>query len=126
MIFIKTDELGVVTFQHNFPFDEKVGLNKTEEELLKEGHLVDIPMQLKNLAGKTQVLHYNQSDNTCFWEYEDIVVPKDSVQEQINSLGQTVAQEKIKNMQKDAVISNLGQELSKAKLDIMKLQGGNR
>ena len=42
----------------------------------------------------------------------------------IDALGKTVAQEKFKNMQKDTIISGLGEELSKVKLDIIKLQGG--
>lgn len=42
----------------------------------------------------------------------------------LQGLGQQLAQEKLKGMQKDAVISQLGQELSKVKLEIIQLQGG--
>jgi hypothetical protein len=40
-------------------------------------------------------------------------------EEQIHALGQTVAQEKFKNMQKDQIINKLGQELTQLKLQLM-------
>ncbi|MCW6094755.1 XkdW family protein [Clostridium sporogenes] len=43
----------------------------------------------------------------------------------LQSLGQQLTQEKIKNMQKDAIINNLGKELSKLKLEMLQDKGGN-
>ncbi|MCR1974970.1 XkdW family protein [Clostridium sporogenes] len=43
----------------------------------------------------------------------------------MQSLGQQLTQEKIKNMQKDAIINNLGKELSKLKLEMLQNKGGN-
>ncbi|GIO05376.1 hypothetical protein J31TS6_14040 [Brevibacillus reuszeri] len=44
--------------------------------------------------------------------------------ETLSAVGQELAQEKIKNMQKDGVISTLGQELAAVKLELMKLKRG--
>ncbi|AVP64120.1 XkdW family protein [Clostridium sporogenes] len=43
----------------------------------------------------------------------------------LQSLGQQLTQEKIKNMQKDSIINNLGKELSKLKLEMLQNKGGN-
>nr|WP_265575185.1 XkdW family protein [Clostridium botulinum] len=43
----------------------------------------------------------------------------------LQSLGQQLTQEKIKNMQKDAIINNLGKELTQIKLEILQNKGGN-
>lgn len=134
MIFIKgltkiSDTKYSIGYIHYMPFNNKNGLSKTEEQLLQEGKLVDLPVKLVDVTGKDQVLYYNPADNICFWEYIDIATQptqEQSLQEQISSLGQTVAQEKLKNMQKDSTIEQLGQELAKVKLDLIKLQGGTK
>ena len=43
----------------------------------------------------------------------------------LQSLGQQLTQEKIKNMQKDSIINNLGKELTQIKLEILKNKEGN-
>lgn len=43
----------------------------------------------------------------------------------LQSLGQQLTQEKIKNMHKDSIINNLGKELSKLKLEMLQNKGGN-
>ncbi|HCL4455032.1 TPA: D-alanyl-D-alanine carboxypeptidase [Clostridium botulinum] len=43
----------------------------------------------------------------------------------LQSLGQQLTQEKIKNMQKDAIINNLGKELTQIKLEMLQNKGGN-
>ncbi|NFO70750.1 D-alanyl-D-alanine carboxypeptidase [Clostridium botulinum] len=43
----------------------------------------------------------------------------------LQSLGQQLTQEKIKNMQKDALINNLGKELTQIKLEMLQNKGGN-
>ncbi|RNB64136.1 hypothetical protein EDM55_27945 [Brevibacillus centrosporus] len=42
----------------------------------------------------------------------------------LGALGQELAMEKIKGMQKDALIQALGQEVVMLKLDIIQLKGG--
>lgn len=130
MVFIKdltkiSDTKYTIGFIHYMPMDKTNGLQKSQDELLKEGKLVELPARLTDVAGKDQTLYYNPVDNVCFWEYVDVPQAQEqSLQEQISSLGQTVAQEKLKNMQKDSTIEQLGQELAKVKLDLIKLQGG--
>lgn len=62
MIYIRTTD-EKVTFTHYMPFDEKYGLHKTEEELLKDGYLVEvIPKYEGDIPdGKRPELHYNGS-----------------------------------------------------------------
>lgn len=50
---------------------------------------------------------------------------KELNKETLQKLGQKLAEEKLKNMKKDAIINNLGKELSKIKLDILQIKGGN-
>ena len=76
MIFIKdltkiTDIKYSVGYIHYMPFDSVNGLKKTQEELLEEGKLVELPSKLAEVEGKIQVMYYNPITNLCFWEYED-------------------------------------------------------
>ncbi|MDD1504237.1 XkdW family protein [Lysinibacillus sp. CNPSo 3705] len=47
-----------------------------------------------------------------------------SIDEQVSSLGEQLAQEKIKGVQKDLLINSLGQTVSQLKLKVMTLKGG--
>ncbi len=44
--------------------------------------------------------------------------------EQVSSLGEQLAQEKIKGIQKDFLINSLGQTVTQLKLEVMTLKGG--
>lgn len=47
-----------------------------------------------------------------------------TTEEQVMSLGEQLAQEKVKNIQKDILINNLGTQLTQLKLDVIKMKGG--
>ncbi|MFA1737994.1 XkdW family protein [Lysinibacillus fusiformis] len=47
-----------------------------------------------------------------------------TTEEQVMSLGEQLAQEKMKNIQKDLLINNLGSQLTHLKLDVISLKGG--
>ncbi|MCM0624523.1 XkdW family protein [Lysinibacillus sp. OL1_EC] len=47
-----------------------------------------------------------------------------SIDEQVSSLGEQLAQEKIKGIQKDLLINSLGQTVTQLKLEVMTLRGG--
>ncbi|WNN77598.1 hypothetical protein RKS58_07070 [Lysinibacillus capsici] len=47
-----------------------------------------------------------------------------SIDEQVSSLGEQLAQEKIKGIQKDLLINSLGQTVTQLKLEVMTLKGG--
>ena len=71
MIFLKFDNRNRLTYRHNFPFHEKHGLGKTEEQLVKEGVLVEqLPAKLPEAEGKIQELYYIEGQ--LEWQYEDI------------------------------------------------------
>lgn len=46
------------------------------------------------------------------------------IDEQVSSLGEQLAQEKIKGIQKDLLINSLGETVTQLKLEIMVLKGG--
>lgn len=120
-----------IGFIHYTPFDEVNGLGKTSEELGASGILVDcIPEPKPPINKQVDGIYVNPQTKEVFYEYTDKPLTQAeeivNLKSQIGSIGQSLSQEKIKNMQKDSTISNLGQELSKAKLDIIKLQGGTK
>ncbi|QDQ03139.1 hypothetical protein FOH38_23345 [Lysinibacillus fusiformis] len=47
-----------------------------------------------------------------------------TTEEQVMSLGEQLAQEKVKNIQKDHLINNLGSQLTQLKLDVISMKGG--
>lgn len=53
------------------------------------------------------------------------IVEIPSLENRVLSLGEELAQEKLKNIQKDSTISQLGQELASLKLEVINLKGGN-
>ncbi|MGG1660563.1 hypothetical protein [Brevibacillus sp. NRS-1366] len=60
-------------------------------------------------------------------EFEQLLFGKtaeEQLQETLGTMGQELAEEKIKNIQKDAVIQALGQELASIKLEWIQRKGG--
>lgn len=47
------------------------------------------------------------------------------IEEQVSSLGEQLAQEKIKGIQKDLLINSLGETVTQLKLEVMALKGGD-
>jgi len=62
--------------------------------------------------------------------FEEVVQPIDTTlqpptfNEQLVALGEQLTQEKLKNIQKDSTISQLGEELASVKLQLIQIQGG--
>ena len=76
MIYFETNDIGQLTFIHYMPFNEKYGMGKTEEELLKTGYLVEsLPIYTGEIPeGKVPELRY---DGTAFsWEMVDAPEPE--------------------------------------------------
>lgn len=69
MIYIKINNNNEVAFQHLKPFDPVLGMNKTEEELLKDGILVDSVPVPEQINGKVPILKYNGT--SLYYEYQD-------------------------------------------------------
>lgn len=71
MVYIQTDFNNKVIFIHNYPFDEKYGMNKSEDELLSSGFLVDkLPVKPKK-TGFCSILYYTKEDGFYF-QYEQL------------------------------------------------------
>lgn len=85
-----------IGFVHYMPFDNVHGLIKTEEELLQEGQLVELPQEPQPQEGKMPVMYYNPVENIAYYEMEDIPPqPKtreELLQEQVDQLALTVLQ----------------------------------
>lgn len=56
-------------------------------------------------------------------EKEELLKMKDT---QLEQLGITLTQEKIKNAQKDTMILQLGKEIAQLKIDVLELKGGSK
>lgn len=97
MIYIKINDNNEVAFQHLKPFDQVLGMNKTEEELLKDGILVESVPVPKQINGKLPILKYNGT--SLYYEYQD--APIDEMTALKNKL---VAQEQRIKDQEDALI----------------------
>lgn len=91
-----------------------------DESIIRQ---IEIPSVLKsnyNLQGVTALeigqayLEYLSQEKT---EIETLY-------ENVKSLGEQLAQEKLKNIQKDATISQLGQEIASIKLELINIKGG--
>ena len=59
-----------VTLIHNMPFDETHGFHKTEEELLRDGILLDEVPEPENIDGKIALPYYTP-EKGLYYEYED-------------------------------------------------------
>lgn len=61
-----------IGYTHHKPFDEVYGLNKSKEELLKDGVLIESIPSEEYKEGFYSELFYNPIENTCFYEYNKI------------------------------------------------------
>lgn len=78
MIFLQIDPSdNRIEFIHYQPFDPKHGMNKTEEQLLREGILVEYLPEPIEQEGKASELRYNGVE--LFYEYFSI--PKGEVEQ---------------------------------------------
>ncbi|BCC09369.1 MULTISPECIES: hypothetical protein [Bacillus cereus group] len=82
MIFIKfkSQEDTTIEFIHHIPFDPVYGLDKTEEELMEEGLLVEELPVPESLPGKREVLKYSV-ERDLYYEYIDnLITPEQEVE----------------------------------------------
>lgn len=90
MIFIKWNENNEVTYMHYMPFHREHGLNKTQEELLREGALVDEIPTIECPNDKMIVHKYNKENNTVYCELTDKILTEEKIKEnQITALQQS-------------------------------------
>lgn len=73
MIFITfNQETKRVENIHYKPFDEKYGLGKTQEELVKEGILVEFIPEPIQQEGKEAILYVNITTKELYYQYVDL------------------------------------------------------
>lgn len=92
MIYIEVTYNNVVSYRHNKPFDSVYGLNKTEEELLKSGFLIDSAPEPERIEGKSPVLKYNGTE--IYYEYVDAPVDEmTALKNQLAEQSQKIAEQ---------------------------------
>ncbi|WP_010292184.1 hypothetical protein [Clostridium senegalense] len=100
--FKSTDEenIFIIGFTHYCPFHEEDGLNKTEEELLQEGVLInkeDVP-EPENREGYRAELLYDKRNNNLVYKYfeineKDLLHPESVEQKEIRELRQKIEEQ---------------------------------
>ncbi|KAJ51105.1 hypothetical protein BD780_000227 [Clostridium tetanomorphum] len=126
MIFIKnlnkiTDSKYDIGYKHYMPFDSTNGLNKTKEQLEQEGILIEGISEPQQIEGKQSIMYYNPVENIIFYEYEDILKPKENIEKE--TFTKTLAELTVENKKKDAMISQLAQQVSNLNIKINQLGG---
>lgn len=97
---------------------------KIDEEL----HQYLLTLGECKFIGTVEEREYTIQDKELF---EEVVQPIDttpqppSFNEQLAALGEQLTQEKLKNIQKDSTIAQLGEEVASLKLDLINMKGGN-
>lgn len=88
MIFIRTDENQKVEFIHYKPFDEKLGLKKTKEQLLKEGYLIESDPSPEVREGFNAIKYYDPNTNSIYFKYEKQkeIINEPTLEERISDL----------------------------------------
>lgn len=79
------------------------------------------------LIADVEYREYTIEDKNLFEEIKIEIVDDGipTIPDTIKSLGEELTQEKLKNIQKDSTIAQLGQELAKVKLEVINMKGGN-
>jgi hypothetical protein len=81
--------------------------------------IIEIPI------GKNIKYFYDEVKDEFTYEFVDRPLTQDEiVQENLNNLGQQLAQEKLAGIQKSNIIDGLGQQVANLKLQVIQLQGG--
>lgn len=75
MIYFEINFNNDVTYINYFPFD-KANLDRSTEDLLTTGYLVESIPEQTVMEGKIANLKYDNVNNKLLYEYEDIPVPE--------------------------------------------------
>lgn len=86
MIFVKTDTNYKVIFVHYDPMNEEWGLNKTTEQLISEGMLVNKIPEPKETQGKVGVLFVNPNTKELYYKYENVPLTEESISFKLEAL----------------------------------------
>lgn len=87
MIYIRINENNEVVYKHFFPFDKVHGLNRSKEDLEKEGKFVDNIPTIECPLDKMIIEKYNHETNSVYCELIDRPKAKnDIIEEKISIL----------------------------------------
>ncbi|WP_346930294.1 XkdW family protein [Clostridium sp.] len=120
---------------NGFYVEDVHGLEKCETIIANGGLKIDeelwqyiLTLGECKFTGTVEAREYTIVDKDLF---EIVVQPVDTTpqpptfNEQLAALGEELTQEKLRNIQKDATISQLGEELASVKLEVINMKGGN-
>ncbi|MGO4890278.1 hypothetical protein ACJ2A9_21225 [Anaerobacillus sp. MEB173] len=103
MIYIRINEFGRAN-EHHMPFHPEYGLNKSKEELEKEGFFVEnIPEPIEQV-GKVAILKGDSENKELWYEYEERSL---SEQEEVKLLKQENESLKQSQAEQDMIIMEL-------------------
>ena len=89
-IYVEVGKDNVVTLIHAFPFDPKMGLQATREELEERGVFVSEIPEPENIIGKIPIRKYNPDTNEIYYEYKQAPLSTkervDAIEECINDI----------------------------------------
>ncbi len=120
MFYIMLDEKDNILLVCGAELSYNMGMS--ESELLQKGFFIEsLPLEEYREDMSSILKCRNRDTKELYYEYNPI--PK-TIEDTVKSLGEQLAQEKLKNMQKDMTISQLGQELASIKLDVISIKGG--
>ncbi|MED1803011.1 hypothetical protein [Brevibacillus porteri] len=109
-----------VVFIHSNPFDPINGLQKSEEESLKTGELVEEIPAASSQHGKSAQLYFNPTTKKFWYEYVDIPVERTTDDE----LKTVVEQQKAALTDAHDAIAYQGEEIMLLKQEVEALKGG--
>lgn len=98
-IFIKITN-GIAESIHYKPFDSQLGLDKTKEQLLQEGILVETIPEPEQIGDKVPILKYNGT--SLYYEYQDAPI------DEMMALKKQVAEQEQAIMELTALLSGGG------------------
>ena len=71
MIYIEVGKDNIITKMHRHPFDPKIGLQQTREELEKTGCFVEVIPEPEMVIGKRPIMKYDTDTKKVYFEYEN-------------------------------------------------------
>lgn len=119
MLFVRYNKETEELYVHGMPFDERLGLGKTREELEAEGYLVQEPKH-EHVEGKVAVMKFDPEKKELYYIHEDI---QPTQEQRFTQLEQTVgdvlltsAMDKVKIAELEESQGNLLMELAMLKM----------
>ena len=108
MYYLQSDDQNKIVFIHNMPLDAVYGMNKTKEELLSTGYLVDSIPTPEDRVNEVPILYIQPESMTLYYLYEPTIPVEVPIVEITNSdiaATQTVIMEVLATMYEGLIMT---------------------